>query len=98
MKPVVYHPHASSELGETALYLERRESGLCDEFFIAAEKVEGQIAVNAKCGGSYLFDTRRVRVGKFSFQMVFREEEDEIMIYAIASYSQKEGYWSERLP
>ena len=38
MKRVVYHPHASSDLAESALFLERQESGLCNEFFAAVEK------------------------------------------------------------
>lgn len=98
MKRVVYHPHASSELAETALYLERQESGLCDEFFDAAKRAEEVIAEDPSVGRPYLFETRRMRMGKFSFGVVFREEADWIMIYAVASYRRQEGYWSERLP
>lgn len=98
MKRVVDHPHASSELAENALYLERQESGLCDEFFDAAKRAEEEIAENPTAGRPYLLETRRVRMGKFAFGIVFREEREWIMIYAVASYCRKEGYWSERLP
>lgn len=98
MKRVVYHPHASSELAETALFLERREPGLCDEFFVAVTEVEEAICNDHQVGRPYLFGTRRVRAGKFSYAVVFREEPEWVMIYAIASYQREEGYWDERLP
>lgn len=98
MKRVVYHPHASSELAESALFLERKEPGLCNEFFAAAELVEDAISKDPTIGSSYLFETRRIRVGKFSYCAVFRDEPEWVMIYAIASYHRDEGYWDERLP
>ncbi len=98
MKRVVYHPHASSELAESALFLERQESGLCNEFFDAVEVVEEAISRDPTIGSSYLFETRRIRAGKFSYAVIFREEQEWVMIYAIASYHRGEGYWDERLP
>ena len=44
MKPVKYHVHASSEMIESALYLERRDEGLGQDFLDAVQIIETRIA------------------------------------------------------
>lgn len=42
-------------------------------------------------------NTRRVLLGDFPYQLVYRVEGDEVRVYAVAHLKRKPGYWLERV-
>jgi toxin ParE1/3/4 len=48
-------------------------------------------------GTTYLADTRRVFPKDFPHSIVYREGDDKIIVYAIAPFKRKPGYWRNRV-
>ena len=97
MKPAKYHPLARSELIASALFYEERSRGLGERFLKAVEVTEASICEHTLWGNSFVSGTRRQRVKKFPFALIYKEFSDCIMVFAVAHFSRKPGYWTERL-
>ena len=96
MKPVRYHPEASDETVESALFYESRSEGLGSRFLSAVEDAESFIRNYPAAGKPSDNGTRRHRVRKFPFSLIYREHSDHILIVAVAHFSRKPGFWKER--
>lgn len=97
MKPVKYHRHAKDEMVSSALYYEERNDGLGERFLKAVEAAEAAIARRPLSGSLFAAGTRRIRVKKFPFVLIYKEYPDFIKIFAVAHGSRKPGFWAERL-
>ena len=80
------------------LYLERRDYGLGQDFHEEVRKTEREIEESPDSGRLLENGTMRRRVARFPYALIFREEEEQIVIYAVAAFSREPGYWIERLP
>ena len=97
MKPARYHPLARSELIASALFYDKRNRGLGERFFSAVEATEAQICENPLRGQLFEAGTRKLSVKKFPFALIYKEFPDSVMVFAVAHFSRKPGYWLERL-
>ena len=97
MKPARYHRLAKSELIDSALFYDNRNPGLGERFLNAVEAAERMILENPLRGQPYEAGTRKLRVKKFPFSVVYKEFSDFIMVFAVAHFSRKPGYWADRL-
>jgi len=97
MKPVEYHPHARSEMIDSALFYDGRNPGLGERFLAAVKSTETGICKYPLWGQPYEFGTRKQRVKKFPFVLIYREYPSFIIIMAVAHFSRKPDYWMTRL-
>jgi len=97
MKPARHHPLARSELIASALFYEERRRGLGERFLQAVEATEVRICEHPLRGQPFEAGTRKQRVRKFPFAMIYKEYSGFIMVFAVAHFSRKPGYWLERL-
>lgn len=96
MKPVRYHPEARMEAIESSLFYDSRQRGLGDRFLSALEQSERLVQSLPASGTPAEMVTRKHRMNKFPFAIIYKEYPDHIFIVAIAHFSRKPGYWKER--
>ncbi len=97
MKRVAYHRLAAAELIESALFYDRRRSGLGAEFLSAVDAVQELIRAQPQLGRRGLLDTFSFRPKRFPFRIVYELQPDRIWIVAVAHLSRRPGYWARRL-
>ncbi len=97
MKPAKYHPLAESELIASALFYEKRNSGLGERFLKAVKSTEAAILRQPRWGHPWEAGTRKWRVKNFPFALIYKEFPDRITIFAAAHFSRKPDYWLNRL-
>ena len=89
---------ASDELTNAVRWYETRRPGLGAELFDAVDvSIEG-IERQPEIGTAAYPDprTRRVLVARFPYQIVYRLDQNEIMVLAIAHMKRRPGYWKHR--
>lgn len=90
---------AEQELSEAVDYHEAQEPGLgfklFEEIWAAIERIEQY----PKAWQSVSQRARRCQTNRFSYGVIYqiREEEDEILIVAIAHLHRKPSYWRNRI-
>jgi toxin ParE1/3/4 len=97
MKPAKHHPHAEGEMIGSALFYDERNRGQGERFLKAVEEAETAIGKQPLWGRPYEAGTRRWRVKRFPFVLIYKELPDCIMVFAVAHFSRRPGYWVERL-
>ncbi len=97
MKSAKYHPHARSELIASALFYDERKSGLGERFLRAIEATETSICRHPLWGKPFEAETRKMRVKKFPFVLIYKEFPDFVMVFAVAHFSRKPAYWIKRV-
>src|SRR2546426_179240 len=97
MKPVVRLLAVVIEMEQAAAWYERRERGLGESFEDAVTEVEAFIARNPQLGTPYRRGTRKWVVPVFPYSVIYREEADRIMVFAVAHAKRRPGYWLRRL-
>lgn len=87
------HPAAQEEAEAAARYLRdaKHISGLC------LHRGAGLCRVGARTGsGKFLFGTRRILLEHFPYAVVYRFDENRIVIVAVVHGNRRPGYWVER--
>jgi toxin ParE1/3/4 len=92
---------ASQEAVEAAAWYEYEQPGLGVDFFAALEKAFDIIEENLVPLSPFpeIFSrtgAKRLILGRFPYDIVVVEQEDEAVIIAVAHHSRKPGYWRER--
>lgn len=97
MKPAIYHPEAQTELTESAFYYEQRRPNLGIRFLIAVEACEQIISARPAIGSPFELGSRRFLVKGFPYQLIYKEYDDHLFIFAVAHCSRKPGFWKARI-
>ena len=84
-------------MAEAALWYDQRVPGLGERLLRAIEAAQFKIQKNPKLGAPHRRDTRKWRVPKFPYRIVYREEHDRILVISIAHDKRRENYWDYRL-
>ena len=97
MKPVKFHPQAESELAGSVDFYNDRVPGLGADFFATVKLASRQIQIAPlsrplRCDG-----TRQIRLPRFPFALVYRDQPEQIEIVAVAHGARRPGYWRDRL-
>jgi plasmid stabilization system protein ParE len=99
MKPVIFHPEAQAELDAAVAYHEARRPGLGLDLQAEVERVVQFIQQHSGSGTLIPpHGARRRSVRKFSYNVVYLEQDGVIEIIAVAHQKRKPGYWARRLP
>jgi toxin ParE1/3/4 len=89
---------ALEEFLEATRYLEDRSEGLGEKFNLAfVEAVEMILAFPEIGSPMKRFQVRRFSLRGFSYHLIYRIEEETVVIYAVAHHKRHPGYWSSRL-
>lgn len=89
---------ASDEVTEAVRWYETRRPGLGSELYDAVTATIEGIERQPKIGTAVYRDpqTRRVLVMRFPYQIVYRLDQNEIVVVAIAHLKRRPRYWKHR--
>ena len=89
---------ASEEFTEAVRWYETRRPGLGAELYDAVNATIEGIERQPEIGATTYDDpkSRRILVARFPYHVVYRLEDDEIVILAIAHMKRRPGFWKHR--
>ena len=93
-----FHPIARKEHLHNVTYYESKQNGLGARYLI-----EFETAMKAVCEAPHRYaveiqpNIRRIRLDKFPFTILYRENKKHVEILAVAHHRLKPGYWVGRL-
>ena len=88
---------AQFELDESVEYYNREIAGLGIKFLEEVLRGIDLIANYPEAWPQISDRTRRCKINRFPFGIIYQNRGDEILIVAIAHFHRKPGYWNERL-
>ena len=91
------HPAAQSEAEAAARYYAKRNTLAALAFVAELDTAVAEIERAPHSFGEYIHGTRRLLFRSFPFSVVYRFDEKQILIVAIAHASRRPGYWAIRL-
>jgi hypothetical protein len=97
MKPVKFHPQAECELAESIDFYNGRLSGLGGDLFALVKLACRQIQSDPLRRPLRLDGTRQVKLPRFPYAVVYRDQPERIEIVAVAHGARRPGYWRDRL-
>lgn len=96
MKRLKLDAAARAELLHETRYYEATRTGTGRRFREAVDEALGRIQRNPGAGKPDEEECRRLRISGFPFSVVYREEEMELVIYALRPDAREPGYWRRR--
>jgi toxin ParE1/3/4 len=98
MKPSELKKGARQDLREAAAWYRRKERGLARRFLAEFSRTIDRIEQDPAIGLPLVRGTRSVKVKRFPYRVVFREEAAVIVVFAVAHGSRRTNYWLRRVP
>jgi hypothetical protein len=87
---------ARVELLAEIIYYNNAQSGLGIRFEAAVEDAAARACAFPRSGSPSRGNTRKVKVKDFPFSLVYREEPEAILIFAVAAHARRPDYWLSR--
>jgi toxin ParE1/3/4 len=78
-------------------YYNGKEPGLGGRFAAAVEEATPRAVAFPLTGSPASKSTRRVFVKDFPFAIIYRQESDGIVVFAVAHHSRRPDYWQSRV-
>ena len=91
-----FHSEARLEFLDSVAYYEAIQAGLGERFRQSIEAAVELAASFPLAGSPHKHGTRRVFPKKFPFSVVYLVGENEIVIFAVAHFKRRPGYWKSR--
>jgi toxin ParE1/3/4 len=89
------HDEATLELRRAAAWYDERREGLGDEFVLAVNAAIAKI-VDAPARWPRFAGASRYVLKRFPYNLIFRFDDEQIEIVAIAHHSRRPTYWKRR--
>jgi plasmid stabilization system protein ParE len=96
VKPLRLDSAAREELLHEVRYYEAARPGSGRKFREAVDAAFDLIRRTPTAGRPEVEDCRRWRVKGFPFSIVYREQHEEIVVFAIKADAREPGYWQSR--
>lgn len=96
MKRLQFLQAAEEEFLEAVAWYENIESGLGQRFRRAVEAATGLATALPQAGAPWRHGTRRVLPKNFPYSIIYREEKDVVVVYAVAHFRRRPDYWRKR--
>jgi plasmid stabilization system protein ParE len=93
-----FHAEARHEFLESVAFYEAIQVGLGGRFRRSVEAAVELAASIPFAGTPHKHGTRRVFTKKFPFSIVYLVADNEIVIFAVAHFRRRPGYWKARRP
>jgi len=87
---------AQEELGEAVEFYGKRRPGLGRAFLDEVKRGYAQLRREPLIGSPIEYDERKYVVQGYPYNLIYRIEEDAIVVLAVAHHSREYGYWRER--
>lgn len=97
MKRLRFDSAARAELLHETRYYGATRPGTGSRFLSAVQAALDRIERSPATGKPDEADCRRMRIKGFPFSLVYREESDEIVVYAVRPDAREPGYWHPRM-
>ena len=97
MKHARFVAAARREFLSEVVYYNQEEAGLGSRFSAAVEEATARALAFPLAGAPASRNTRRVFLKDFPFAVVYRADDDGIIVFAVAHHSRRPGYWESRL-
>jgi len=94
--PYKFHPDADVELEEAALFYESRMAGLGKSFAAEVDRTIALVRQFPEAGSPVGPKRRRVLVARYPYSIVYRQDQNAIVIVAVAHQRRRPGYWRRR--
>jgi plasmid stabilization system protein ParE len=95
--PIEFLPEAIEEAAEARAWYASRSATAARRFLRELDRAVGQIREAPLRWPEHFHGTRRYRVARFPFLIVYRVRDDRIEIIACQHGNRRPGYWRERL-
>ncbi len=89
---------AERELDEAVTYYNVESPGLGDEFLLQFLNALERIRQYSEAWQRFSQNTRRCRVHRFPWGVIYQILESEILVVAVAHLHREPGYWQNRIP
>lgn len=97
VKPLRFIAEARREFLAEVAYYNELEPGLGARFAKAIEEAAALAVAFPQAGSPFASNTRRVFTKGFPFSIIYRLEQEEIVVFAVAHHAQTPGYWRSRI-
>lgn len=97
MKGARFIAPARREFLSEVAYYNDEESGLGARFTAAVEEATARAVAFPLSGSPASKHTRKVFVRDFPFAVVYRPDENGIVVFAVAHHSRRPEYWQSRI-
>ena len=97
MRSAVFHPEAEEEFIAAARFYEQHAEGLGREFIAEVRHTVRRIVAHPESGAKFSRDLRRVLVDRFPYAVLYRTEDERILLVAVMHLHRRPGYWRRRL-
>ena len=94
---ISFHPQAEQELEEAIAWYDGLSRRLGNEFLGEVEKALDRIVAFPEAWASLSPNTRRCRLNKFPYGVVYRVVPEMIQVIAIMHLHRNPGYWIGRI-
>ncbi|MGH8618013.1 MAG: type II toxin-antitoxin system RelE/ParE family toxin [Burkholderiales bacterium] len=95
--PVRLLEPAAEELDEAVAWYNAQVRGLGDTFLVEVLRVLSLVERYPRAWHPLGESTRRCRLSRFPYGVVYAVEPEEILVIALAHLHRRPGYWRERL-
>lgn len=95
--PVKLHPEAVIEAREARAWYAQRSPTAATRFLFELDRAIDEIAQHPNRWPTHLHGTRRYRLRRFPFLMVYRVRDDVVEVIACQHARRRPGYWRDRL-
>ena len=92
-----FEDDAQSEFDAAVNFYIQRDPDIATDFLIDYDKLASQVLQFPHAGTPVGRDVRRVIFAGFPYQLIYRVEADDIVIYAVAHTSRRPSYWRTRI-
>jgi len=96
VKPIELAPAALAEAEQAAAWYAERDQRVGALFAEELDAALQRILDAPSRWPSYLHGTRRARLARFPYHVVYRDEPTRLLVIAIAHARRLPGYWSKR--
>jgi plasmid stabilization system protein ParE len=97
VKPVGFTDDAEADAQEASAFYTGRAPGLAADFTAEMDRVLALLAETPRIGVPVGGGLRRLLLRRFPYYLLYRLEEEVILVLAVGHHSRRPGYWRDRL-
>lgn len=97
MKPAVLSEEAEIEAVEASRFYTERSARLAEDFTSEMNRVLAVLENHPKIGAPMRHGLHRVLLRRFPYSLLYRVEEAQVLVLAVAHQSRRPGYWLDRI-
>lgn len=90
------HREAELDFVDAVQYYNHKVKGLGIEFFNEVHSSFHLITSLPDSGSPSMFGTRKTRINRFPFELIYHKSDGLIVILAVKHFKRRPGYWMER--